>query len=133
MNCPLLIALLVAGSVVAQELTGDPVWECRPPNGAWTNTLPATVAFGLWEGAQLASLVGLVWLTGRLLGERLSRPGRLVLVAAVAVAGPVFWSFIYAQAQLPLAALVLAAFYWHRQGRVGWACAAAALAGLVKL
>ena len=109
----------------------------NPPPLVWLTALlamwPLRVAFGLWLGVQLAGLAVILWLTRRLLGDRLPPLGGHWLAVAAIVSGPVQWNLAYSQVQLPLAALVLAAFDWRRRGRERTACAAVTVACLLKL
>jgi hypothetical protein len=90
-------------------------------------------AFWTWVSVQAASLAAILWLTWRLLGERLSARGRLFLCVGVVASAPVYAHFVFSHIELPLAALVLFAYAWHVQGRQTAACLALTAAGVVKL
>jgi hypothetical protein len=95
--------------------------------------LPARVAFAAWLAVQVASLCVILWLTRRLLGERLTPRGFRFVCAATVASAAVYWHFYYSQMQLLLAALVLAAYTRHRAGNHVTACLVATVAGLIKL
>jgi hypothetical protein len=109
----------------------------NPPLLLWAfvpfAALPAGVAFWAWFAVEVASLVWILILTRRRLCDRLSARGWLFFTAAVVSSGVVYWHLRYSQVQLPLAALVLAAFGWQCSGKPVRACIAVALAGLIKL
>lgn len=108
-----------------------------PPSFLWIfavlAVLPPRAAFAIWVGVELACLGIVLWLTRRLLGERLPPRGWLFVVALATISRTVSYSLYYSQAQLPLAALVLAAYAARRAGRHGWACVAISMAGMLKL
>jgi hypothetical protein len=108
-----------------------------PPAFLWMfaalAALPPRTAFAVWVALELISLVAVLWLTFRLLGERLSSRGRLFVVALTIASQCVMYHLLFSQAQLLLAALVLAGYAAQRAGRQGWACVAVSVAGLLKL
>jgi hypothetical protein len=95
--------------------------------------LPARVAFWIWVVVQVGSVAAILWLTWKLLCERLSRRGWGWVCVVALASETVYAHFFFSQVQLPLAALILAAYRWQRAGRHGLACGAIMLAGLVKL
>lgn len=95
--------------------------------------LEPRLAFWLWVSVQAASLGAILWLTSRLLGGRLSARGRLFFCVGVMASTAVYAHFIYSHVELPLAALVLAAYAWRARGRHTAACLALTAAGMVKL
>ena len=108
-----------------------------PPPFLWLfaplAALPPRMAFALWVAGEVACLVFILWITGRLLGNRLSGRGRLFVCAATVASATVFWQFYNSQLQLLLIALILGAYAWHRQGRQNLACLAVTIAGLLKI
>jgi hypothetical protein len=95
--------------------------------------LPAPHAFAVWVFVQAASLAVILWLTRRLLAPSLSARGWRFVCAGAVASSAVYYHFAASQIQLPLAALVLAAYAWTRAGRHAAACLAVTAAGLVKL
>jgi len=90
-------------------------------------------AYWCWVAIEVGALVAVLWLTCHLLRERLTRRGRLFVVAGVIASAPVYWHYFYGQLGLILAALVLAGYAWHRNGRPILGCLAVTMAGLLKL
>lgn len=109
----------------------------NPPPLQWLlapwAALPAMVAFWLWVVVQATSLALVLWLCRQLLGARLSARAWWWLSAGVIASTPVYMHFYFSQVQLPLCALVLAAYRWQAQGKHLPACLAIALAGALKL
>jgi hypothetical protein len=108
-----------------------------PPPFLWIFTglamAPPRAAFAVWVGVEFACLAAILWLTRRLLGERLSLRGWLFVVALATISRTVSYSLYYSQAQLLLAGLILAGYAAQRAGRHGWACVAISTAGMLKL
>jgi hypothetical protein len=94
---------------------------------------PPRVAFAIWVSAEIGCLMLILWLTHRLLGEKLSARGWLFIAALTVMSRTVSYNLYYSQAQLMLAALILAAYAAHRAGRHGWACLVVSAAGLLKV
>jgi hypothetical protein len=117
--------------------SGDIPIATYPPAFLWIfaalAALPPRAAFAVWVALELICLVVILWLTRRVLGERLSARGWLFVVALATTSRPLSYNLFYSQPQLLLAALVLAGYAAHRAGRYGWACAAVSAAGMVKL
>jgi hypothetical protein len=95
--------------------------------------LPPKTAFATWVASELICLMAVLWLTRRVLGERLSVRGWLFVAALTIISRPVSYNLYYSQPQLLLAALVLGAYGARLAGRPGWACAAISTAGMLKL
>lgn len=129
-----LAPLYAARGLVYQE---EVAVATNPPTLLWLfaplGLLPARAAFWVWTMIQAASLAVILVLTRRLLRERLSARGWRFVVAGTLASAPVYWHFVYAQWQLPLAALVLAAFAWQAAGKHTLACLTVSAAALVKL
>jgi hypothetical protein len=104
-----------------------------PPAFLWMfaalAALPPRAAFAIWVALELISLAAVLWLTCWLLRERLSSRGRLFVGALTVVSQCVMYHLLFSQAQLSLAALVLAGYAAQRAGRHGWACVAISVAG----
>jgi hypothetical protein len=106
-----------------------PEYQLLAPVATW----PVRVAFWVWTAVQAISLAAVLWMTRRLVGERLP-PRAWRWIGAVTLASPaVFWHFFFGQTQLLLAALLLAAYARQRGGRPLEACVWVCLAGLLKL
>jgi hypothetical protein len=109
----------------------------NPPTLVWLFSPLAALdpwpAFLIWAGVQALSLMALLWGVWSLLRDRLSRETGIVLAALTCLSAPVYYHFYYAQVQLLLAALVLAAYGLHRAGRQHSAVAVITLAGMLKL
>jgi Glycosyltransferase family 87 len=95
-------------------------------------TLPPLAAFIVWLALEIGCLIVLLWLTHRLLGERLSRRGWLFVVTLTIISRTVSFSLYFSQVQLLLAVFVLGAYAAHRAGRHSWACLAVSAAGILK-
>jgi len=110
---------------------------CYPPSFLWLlmplAALPPRVAYAVWVSVEIGCLLLLLWLTRRLLGERLSARGCLFVAALTITSRSVTYHMLFSQAQLLLAVLVLAAYAAHRAGKHGWACVAVSTAGILKL
>ena len=108
-----------------------------PPTMLWLfaplEWLPLRMAFGLWVGAEIASLSATLWLTRRLLEGRLSARGWWFLCAGTVASTAVYWHFCYSQLQLSIAAILLAAYAYQRTGKDSAACLLVTAAGLLKL
>ena len=94
--------------------------------------LPPRAAYGIWVFTEIGSLVIILWLIRRLLGERLSARGWLFVAMLTTTSRSVSYSLLLSQTQLLLAAMVLAAYAAHRAGRHGWACLTISAAGILK-
>jgi hypothetical protein len=108
-----------------------------PPLFLWlfagVATLEPQAAFILWVAMQAASLGVVLWVTRRLLGERLSPRGWRFVYAGAVMSQTVYSHFYFSQVQLMLAALVLGAYAWYRAGKNVPACLAVTVAGAAKL
>jgi len=116
--------------------TEVPVAEYPPPfiwMFAALAVMPPRAAFAVWLALEVICLAAILWLTRKLLGDKLSARGFLFVVALTVISRTVSYSLFNSQAQLLLAALVLAAYVLHRTGRTGWACVAASTAGVLKV
>ena len=94
--------------------------------------LPPRAAYGVWVFTEIGSLVIILWLMRRLLGERLSARGWLFVAVLTTTSRTVTYNLLFSQTQLLLAAMVLAAYAAHRAGRHGWACLTISAAGILK-
>jgi hypothetical protein len=108
-----------------------------PPPFLWlfaglANLEPRT-AFAIWVALQAVSLGVILWITRRLVGGRLSPRGWRFVCAGAVMSQTVYSHFYFSQVQLMLAALVLAAYAWHRKGKNTAACLAITAAGAAKL
>lgn len=110
---------------------------CYPPAMQWVFAplalLPVDGAFWCWVGCQTICLGVILWLTRRLLATRLSPRGWWFVCAAAVCSAAVYWHYYFSQVQLFLAAIVLAAYALHREGKPAAACLAVTVAGLVKV
>jgi hypothetical protein len=95
--------------------------------------LPPRLAFAGWVVLELICLAAILWLTRRLLNGRLSKRGWRLACLGTLASLPVLYHFCFSNVELLLAAVVLAAYAWHRAGRHGAACVAVCVAGLIKL
>jgi multidrug transporter EmrE-like cation transporter len=107
-----------------------------PPSFLWLlvplATLPPRAAYAIWVSVEIGSLMVILRLTRRLLGERLSARGWLFVAVLAITSRTVTYNLLFSQTQLLLAALVLAAFAAHRAGKHGWACLTISAAGILK-
>lgn len=90
-------------------------------------------AFWVWVTVEAGSVVAILWLTKRLLRGQLTRRGWLFLSAAVLSSAPVFWHFAFSHVEMTLAAVLLAAYAWHKDGKQALACATVMLVGMIKI
>jgi multidrug transporter EmrE-like cation transporter len=107
-----------------------------PPSFLWLfmplAALPPRAAYAIWGFTEIGSLVIILWLVRRLLGERLSARGWLFVAMLTTTSRTVTYNLLFSQTQLLLAAMVLAAYAAHRAGRYGWACLTISAAGILK-
>jgi len=107
-----------------------------PPSFLWLfmplAALSPRAAYAIWVSVEIGSLMAILWLTRRLLGDRLSLRGWLFVIALATISRTVTYHLYYSQSQLLLAALVLAGYAAQRAGRNGWACVAISTAGILK-
>ncbi len=107
-----------------------------PPSFLWLfaplAVLSPSLAFAIWVAVEIGCLAAILWLTRRLLGERLSTRGWLFVIALAVSSRTVSYNLYFSQVQLLLAALVLAGYAAQRAGRYGWACLAVCTAGILK-
>jgi hypothetical protein len=104
------------------------VWALAP-----LAALGPVAAFWGWVMIQAGSLAVVLWLTCRLLGNRLTPRARWFVVTLTVASTPVYWHFYFSQMQLPLAALLLAAFAQRQAGRPVVAGLLVTVAGLLKM
>lgn len=95
--------------------------------------LTPRAGFCAWVSTEAVSLIAVLWLTRRLLGERLSARAWRFITAATLFSAATYWQFYYSQVGLSLAAIVLAAYACQRANRHTTACLLVAAAGLLKL
>ena len=107
-----------------------------PPSFLWLlmplAALPPRGAFAIWVSLEIGCLMLILWLTRRLLGERLSARAWLFVAALTVTSRTVTYHLLFSQAQLLLATLVLAGYAAQRAGKHGWACLAVSIAGILK-
>ena len=108
-----------------------------PPAMLWLfaplESLTPLVAYGIWVGVEITSLVAILWLTRWLLRGRLSTRGWLFLCAGALASEAVYRDFYFSQIQLLLAALLLGAYAVQQRARYLTACLMVTAAGLLKL
>lgn len=109
---------------------GTPPFIWAVASVAW---LPPWAAAAICQAAQIVSLWWILRLTRELLAERLSRRGWWLLAAGACASAPFYFHVLEGHMELTLAAMVLAAYRWHRQGRHAAACALVTVAGLAKV
>ena len=89
-----------------------------PPSILWLFAplalLPPRAAFAVWVAAQAGGLGVILWLTRRLLGGRLSARGWRFVCCAALASTAVYWHFFGSNAELILAAVVLAGYAGRR-------------------
>jgi hypothetical protein len=90
-------------------------------------------AYVAWVATQAASLCVILWLTHRMLGERLSSRGWRFVCAAALASTTVYYNFALSPIELALAALVLGAYACLRAERHTAASLVVTATGLVKL
>lgn len=109
----------------------------NPPLLLWLLTplvmLPPRPAFWVWVAVQAGSLAAILWLTRHLLNGQLTQRGWRFLCAGALASAPVFWHFAFAHVEMTLAAALLAAFAWHKDGKHVRACAVVLVVGMTKI
>ncbi|HXI83503.1 MAG TPA: glycosyltransferase family 87 protein [Verrucomicrobiae bacterium] len=109
----------------------------NPPLLLWVfaplTLLPPRPAFWVWVAVESGSLVVILWLTKRLLNGRLTQRAWLFFFAAALSSAPVYWNFAFAHVEMTIAALLLAAYAWHKNGKHALACATILLVGMIKI
>jgi hypothetical protein len=95
--------------------------------------LPPVAAFLAWVMLEMFSLGWILVLTWRLSANRLSLPARWLVCAATIASAPVYWHFFFSQCQLLIAALILQAYWYLRNGRPVCACVAVTTTVWLKL
>jgi multidrug transporter EmrE-like cation transporter len=107
-----------------------------PPSFLWLLmplvVLPPQIAYAVWVSVEIGSLILILRLTRRLLGERLSARAWLFVAALTITSRTVTYHLLFSQVQLLLAALVFAAYAAHRAGKHAWAILAVSTAGVLK-
>jgi hypothetical protein len=95
--------------------------------------LPPIEAFWAWAVLEIFSLGWILMLTWRLSANRLSLPVRWLVCGAVIASAPVYWHFFFSQCQLLIAAVILQAYWYLRNGRPVSACVAVTTTVWLKL
>lgn len=90
-------------------------------------------AFYIWTTVQGLALAVTLLLLWRILGNRTSMDGFLVLAGALVVAGATYRDFYFGQIQLLLGAIILGAYVLHVEGRPAIAWLLVTIACLLKL
>jgi hypothetical protein len=109
---------------------GTPPFLWAVASVAW---LPPWAAAAICQAVQVLSLWIILRLTRELLAGRLSRRGWWLLAAGACASAPYYFHVLEGHLELTLAAMTLAAYRWHRQGRHAVACAMVTVAGLAKI
>jgi hypothetical protein len=108
-----------------------------PPSFLWLfaplAALGPRAAFAIWVALEFTCLAAILWLTRKLLGERLTLRGWLFVAVLTMTSQTVTYHLLFSQVQLLLAALVLFAYSAHRRGKAGLACLLISVAGILKL
>ena len=86
--------------------------------------LSPVATFWGWVMLEMFSLGWILILTWRLSADRLSVPARWLVCGAVIASAPVYWHFFFSQCQLLIAAVILLAYWYLRNGRPVSACVA---------
>src|ERR1051325_10460978 len=109
----------------------------NPPLLLWLfaplTILSPRTAFWVWVAVETASLAIILWLTKRLLKDRLTPRGWRFVYAGSLASAPVLWHFAYGPIELLIAAVLLAAHKWNKDGKYIGACVAVLLAGMMKI
>jgi hypothetical protein len=95
--------------------------------------LPPRVAFWAWVLSEVFCLGCILVLTWQLTASRLSARARRLACAGIIVSAPVYWHFFFSQCQLLIAAIILIAYRWLRNGRPAGACLAIATVAWLKV
>ncbi len=118
------------------EVSARIPYATNPPGLLWLFVpfalLPPGGAMLAWTLVQALALAVILWLTMRLLDDRLAH-GRDWIICAVLTSPVLLWHFGFAQTQLLLAALVLAGYVQLQRGRSTVACILVTIAGVIKL
>lgn len=95
--------------------------------------LPPRAAFWAWVLVEVASLGCILRLTWQLTASRLSVRVRRLVCAGIIASAPVYWHFFFSQCQLLIAAIILIAYRWLRNGRPSGACLAITTVAWLKI
>jgi hypothetical protein len=95
--------------------------------------LPPRAAFWAWVLLEVVSLACVLVLTWQLTASRLSLQARRLVCAGIIASAPVYWHFVFSQCQLLIAAIILIAYRWLRNGRPAEACVAITTVAWLKL
>ena len=104
------------------------LWFCQP-----LVRMSPPAAFGVMVAIQTISVVIVLVVSWRLIGNRLSPPGWILAAGLTLCSMPIFMHFWDTQVQLPLLALLMCGHYLLRRGGVVGAAALISLAGMLKL
>jgi hypothetical protein len=84
--------------------------------------LPPRAAFWLWTLLESICLGYVLAATWQLTSSRLSAPARMLVCGAIVASAPVYWHFFFSQCQFLIAAMILMAYRFLRNGRSVVAC-----------
>jgi len=95
--------------------------------------LPPRAAFWAWTLLETVSLGYVLVVTWQLTSSRLSAQARMLVCGTIMASAPVYWHFFFSQCQLLIAAMILAAYRFRRNGRPAVACLLIATAAWLKI
>jgi hypothetical protein len=95
--------------------------------------LPPRAAFWAWTLLETVCLAYVLVQTWQLTSSRLSAPAQMLVCGAIMASAPVYWHFFFSQCQLLIAAMILVAYRFLRNGKPQRACLVIATAGWLKI
>jgi len=95
--------------------------------------LPPRAAFWAWTLVEMVCLGYVLVATWQSTSSELSAPARMLVCGTIVASAPVYWHFFFSQCQLLIAAMILAAYRFLRNGRPAVACLLIATAAWLKI
>ena len=109
----------------------------NPPTLIWLFSplvyLTPSHAFWTWMVIQSLSLIGIFWLLGRLLQDKLQTKTWWLICGVLLISLPLHYNYYFSQVQLLLLALVLMAYLLKKRGWNQLALVCVVVAGMIKI
>ncbi len=95
--------------------------------------MPPRAAFWAWTLLEVVCLSCVLMQTWQWTSSRLSPQARMLVCGAIVASAPMYWHFFFSQCQLLIAAMILMAYRFLRNGRSAVACLVIATAAWLKI
>ncbi len=95
--------------------------------------MPPHPAFWAWTLSEAVCLGYVLMQTWQLTSSRLSPQARMLVCGAIVASAPMYWHFFFSQCQLLIAAMIVMAYGFLRNGRSAIACLVIATAAWLKI